>query len=153
MRRGVPAMRGKLPADVPRGVTARSSRQHCACPGLLQIERLPCVTRGALSPLEAGMRQSVVLTALFLSTLPLTATPAAGQDLRAALPRTVTAEDYARAEGMLSAATTPLVLGGTVRPTWLPDGRFWYRTQTASGAEFVLVEPDRRRRIPAFDRE
>ncbi|HEY2018638.1 MAG TPA: DPP IV N-terminal domain-containing protein [Bryobacteraceae bacterium] len=47
--------------------------------------------------------------------------------------------------------TTPLVYGGSVRPSWLPDERFWYRNTTAAGTEFVLVDPARGTRQPAFD--
>ena len=47
--------------------------------------------------------------------------------------------------------TTPLVLRSGVRPTWLPDERFWYRVTTAEGAEFVLVDPVKGTRAPAFD--
>jgi len=52
-----------------------------------------------------------------------------------------TAEDYARAEKMLAYNTGPLVDRSGVRPTFLPDGRFWYRVMTATGSEFVLVDP------------
>jgi dipeptidyl aminopeptidase/acylaminoacyl peptidase len=65
----------------------------------------------------------------------------------------VTAADYARAEQFLRQRTAPLVLRASVRPTWLPDGRFWYRNDIAEGAEFVLVDPARRRRARAFDHE
>ena len=49
----------------------------------------------------------------------------------AAAPPALTAGDYARAERYLAANTTPMVLRSGVRPTWLPDGRFWYRITTA----------------------
>lgn len=65
--------------------------------------------------------------------------------------RALTAEDYARAEKFMSYNTAPLVLRAGVRPTWLPDGRFWYRVTTENGAEFVLVDPARGTRGPAFD--
>jgi dipeptidyl-peptidase-4 len=52
-----------------------------------------------------------------------------------------TAEDYARAEKMLSYKTAPLVDRAGVRPVWLPDGRFWYSVSTAQGQEFVLINP------------
>jgi len=57
-------------------------------------------------------------------------------------PAALTAADYARAERFMSYNTTPLVLHGGVRPTWLPDGdeRFWYRTTTENGPEVFLVE-------------
>lgn len=53
----------------------------------------------------------------------------------------LTAADYARAEKMLSYNTAPLIDRGGVRATWLPDGRFWYRTFTPTGTEYVLVNP------------
>ena len=65
--------------------------------------------------------------------------------------KALTAEDYARAEKLLSYNTASLVLRAGVRPTWLPDGRFWYRVTTEAGAEFVLVDPARGTRAPAFD--
>lgn len=64
----------------------------------------------------------------------------------------VTKEDYARAEKFLAYSTTPLVSHGAVRPTWLPGGdRFWYRDAVEGGSEFVLVDPARGTRAPAFD--
>ena len=63
----------------------------------------------------------------------------------------LTADDYRRAEGFLGYRTTPLVMNAGVRPTFLPDGRFWYRTQRPEGPEFVLVDPVRRTKAPAFD--
>ena len=53
----------------------------------------------------------------------------------------LTADDYARAEKMLVYNTSPLVDRSGVRPTWLPDGKFWYMVLTATGREFVLVNP------------
>ena len=65
--------------------------------------------------------------------------------------RTLTAEDYARAEKFMGYNTNPLVLHAGVRPVWLPDDRFWYRATTANGTEFILVDPSRGTRAPAFD--
>ena len=63
--------------------------------------------------------------------------------------RVVTAADYARAErSMTNTAVTQLAASGQVTPYWLPDNRFWYRT---SGGEFILVNPARKTRAPAFD--
>lgn len=56
-------------------------------------------------------------------------------------PKALTANDYARAEKMLGYNTSPLVDRGAVRPTFLPDGKFWYRAMTPTGSEFVLVNP------------
>jgi dipeptidyl-peptidase 4 len=53
----------------------------------------------------------------------------------------LTAIDYARAEKMLSYNTGPLIDRNGVRPTFLPDGRFWYRVLTPTGSEYVLFNP------------
>lgn len=55
-----------------------------------------------------------------------------------------TAEDYARAERVLDANLRGKVPNATVRPHWLPGGRFWYQRADASGhSEVVLVDPAR----------
>ncbi len=56
-------------------------------------------------------------------------------------PPALTAADYARAEKMLAYNTAPLVDRAGARPTFLPDGRFWYRVLTATGSEYVLINP------------
>ncbi len=66
-------------------------------------------------------------------------------------PRALTAADYGRAERALAPATSPLVYGATVRPTWLPNDRFWYRTTTAGGSQFILVDPAKGTRALSFD--
>jgi dipeptidyl-peptidase 4 len=53
----------------------------------------------------------------------------------------LTAADYARAEKMLSYSTAPLIDRSGVRPTFLPDGRFWYQVLTPTGREYVIVNP------------
>ena len=58
----------------------------------------------------------------------------------------LTADDYARAEKFLSWKTAPLVFRASVRPAWLDGERFWYRNSTPGGAEFVVVDPDKRTR-------
>src|SRR5262245_952677 len=65
--------------------------------------------------------------------------------------RTLTADDYARAEKFMGYNTNQLVLHGSVRPTWLPDDRLWYRVATENGNEFILVDPTRGTRSAAFD--
>ena len=86
-----------------------------------------------------------ILVITFVVAAPLAAQPAA------APPRVLTTDDYARAERFMPYNTTPLVSNGSVRATWLPDGRFWYRNQIASGTEFILVDTARRTRGAAFD--
>jgi dipeptidyl aminopeptidase/acylaminoacyl peptidase len=71
--------------------------------------------------------------------------------LAAQQPRQLTAEDYARAERFLGANAAPLVTGTGVRPTWLADGRFWYRTTVPNGSAFFVVDPSRRTREAIFD--
>ena len=67
--------------------------------------------------------------------------------------RALTVEDYARAERFLAETATPLVTGIPGTPRWLEDGRFWYRTTTASGPVFLMVDPARKTRVPAFDHQ
>jgi dipeptidyl aminopeptidase/acylaminoacyl peptidase len=95
------------------------------------------------------MRMHRVAIALVALAAPLSS-PCSAQAVAQA-PRQFTAEDYARAERFLGANTLPLVTGIGVRPTWLDDGRFWYRTSVASGNAFFVVDPARRTREALFD--
>ncbi|HEY9479919.1 MAG TPA: DPP IV N-terminal domain-containing protein [Gemmatimonadaceae bacterium] len=63
----------------------------------------------------------------------------------------ITAADYDRAVRFLRPNVDPLVIGGEVVAHWLPDGRFWYRSEVVGGHEFVMVNPARKGRAPAFD--
>lgn len=89
----------------------------------------------------------------FAVVLGLMAGPLTAQEPVPYAPAVVTTEDYAAAERFLSAQTSPLVLGGSVRPTWMEDGRFWYRNRIAEGTEIVLVDPAAGTRGRAFDHE
>jgi dipeptidyl aminopeptidase/acylaminoacyl peptidase len=63
-----------------------------------------------------------------------------------------TLADYQRGERLLNWNTNDLVAGDQVNPNWMNDGnRFWYRNNTGSGAEFMLVDPVRGTRGPVFD--
>src|SRR2546426_4197708 len=93
--------------------------------------------------------RAVVLTALVAIVLPSTA--AGAQQPGTAALRALTAADYARAERFMSYNTTPLVFRAGIRPTALPDDRFWYRNAIPEGIEFVLVDAARRTRARAFD--
>ncbi len=53
----------------------------------------------------------------------------------------LTEADYARAEKMLGYGTAPLVDRNGVRPVFMPDGRFYYQALTATGSEYVLIDP------------
>lgn len=60
-------------------------------------------------------------------------------------------DDYKRAENFLSYNTQKYIDRGTVIPNWLAGDKFWYRTLTAEGSEFVLVDPAKGKRSAAFD--
>ena len=76
----------------------------------------------------------------------LIAAPAARAQQRA-----LTSADYDRAVKMLSFNVNPLVVGGRVDATWLPDDRFYFRNTTASGSEWRLVDPAKKTSRPLFD--
>lgn len=63
----------------------------------------------------------------------------------------LTTADYERAEKFMAYNTGPLLDRGPVRANWLPDERFWYRAMTPTGSEFILVDPAKGTRAPAFD--
>ena len=65
--------------------------------------------------------------------------------------RAFTAADYERAEKVMAYNTTSLVYRSGVRPNWLAGERFWYRVTTPEGSEFVMVDPAKGTRQPAFD--
>lgn len=65
----------------------------------------------------------------------------------------LTAADYQRAEKMMGYNTSSLIDHASVRPNWLSNDRFWYRVLTAQGSEFVLVDPARGSKAPAFDHQ
>ncbi len=63
----------------------------------------------------------------------------------------ITAHDYARAERFLSYHVTPLVDQASVNVTWLPNGQCWYVQQTVAGNQYLLVDPAKRTKKPAFN--
>ena len=63
----------------------------------------------------------------------------------------LTTEDYAQAEKFMAYNVNPLVYHGVSRPTWMEDGRFWYRDSGPDGVTFVLVDPAKGTKAPAFD--
>ena len=95
-------------------------------------------------------RHTLVVPAVLAIALVMAA-PVRAQERAAAAPKALTAADYAQAEKWMGYNVTPLVFRSGVRPTWLPDDRFWYRNAIAEGSEFVLVDPAKRTRRPAFD--
>lgn len=59
---------------------------------------------------------------------------------------------YTRAEQLLPWNTATRITGDASEPTWYPDStRFWYRTRTADGMQFVLVDAARNSRGVVFD--
>ncbi|HEY0995985.1 MAG TPA: DPP IV N-terminal domain-containing protein, partial [Gemmatimonadaceae bacterium] len=86
-----------------------------------------------------------MLRSIRLLSFAVLATPAV---VAAQQPRRAAADDYARAARFLSYNVNPLVSGVNVRPTWLPDGRLWYRnTVPGGGSEVILIDPARGARI------
>jgi len=66
-------------------------------------------------------------------------------------PKQYATEDYAAAERFMSYNVNPLAYQGVVRAQWLGDGRFWYRDANTTGVTYVLVDPAKGTRSPAFD--
>ena len=63
-------------------------------------------------------------------------------------------EAYQSAENLLGHRRHRLELRSAVRPHWIDNGeRFWYRVETEFGGEYVVVDPQRGERGPAFDQE
>jgi dipeptidyl aminopeptidase/acylaminoacyl peptidase len=79
---------------------------------------------------------------LLCATLLLQAAPGRAQEM---------ATRYARAESMLGRNAKALVYGAEVEPNWMEGGRFWYRNRLRGGFEFIVVDPARATREPAFD--
>ncbi|MGD0796348.1 MAG: DPP IV N-terminal domain-containing protein [Acidobacteriaceae bacterium] len=65
--------------------------------------------------------------------------------------RVYTAADYARAGSFLNSNVDRLVYHSVEQVEWLGDGRFWYRDAGPDGVTFVLVDPARGVKGPAFD--
>ena len=89
------------------------------------------------------MKNRLAFLTIFVVTLPL-----GGQEQPT---RRLAAADYVRAERTLRGHTTPLVLGASVRPTWVSGERFWYQNLFPLGLEFVVVDADAGTRARAFD--
>ena len=83
---------------------------------------------------------------LFLSAVLVLAVTA-----RAQQGGTLTDNDYAHAETLLSYGTAPLIDHELGRPNWFSGDRFWYRVLTAQGSEFIVVNPAKGSRAAAFD--
>lgn len=82
---------------------------------------------------------------LFLVAITVAAIPQFVQQLSLGV------EDYRHAEKFMGYATDSLVHRSAVHPSWLPDGRFWYRNSIPEGSEFVVVDPAKGIRQAAFN--
>jgi dipeptidyl-peptidase-4 len=67
--------------------------------------------------------------------------------------RQYTTQDYAAAERFMGYNVNPLAYKGVVRAQWLDDGRFWYRDADSDGVTYILVDPAKGTRAPAFDQD
>ena len=65
--------------------------------------------------------------------------------------RQYTDADYAAAEKFMSYNVNPLAFKGQVNAQWMGDGRFWYRAVDESGITYMVVDPAKGTRAPAFD--
>ena len=69
----------------------------------------------------------------------------------AAQGRTLSADDYARAERFMSYNTAPLVDHAVQKVDWLDDGHFWYVDHDADGDHFVRMDAASGKTAPLFD--
>ncbi|SFH00971.1 S9 family peptidase [Pedobacter insulae] len=67
--------------------------------------------------------------------------------------RSLTDKDYERAEKFMAYNTESLIDKANLRPNWLAGDRFWYSIATAQGTNFVLVDPAKKGKLPAFDHQ
>ncbi len=91
-------------------------------------------------PREAHWISGPIVALVVLFTLGVGVSPAAAQ------------VDYNRAEQLLGWHASRALQDHEVNPNWIHDSdRFWYRVARSEGHEFMLVDPEARRRGPAFD--
>lgn len=63
-----------------------------------------------------------------------------------------TLEDYQRAQKFLPGNLRHIAYIADVGPHWIENtNRFWYRKSSPSGSEFILVDAEKKTRVPAFD--
>src|SRR5206468_11461985 len=66
-------------------------------------------------------------------------------------PRTLSADDYARAERWMNYNVTGLVHHTVGGVQFLPDGRVFYRDPSDKGVAYMLAEPVHGKQVAAFD--
>lgn len=64
---------------------------------------------------------------------------------------TLSRQAYEHATNFLGFNTEPLVYRNSIRPNWMAGDKFWYAVSTKAGTEFVLVDPAKKKKGPAFD--
>ena len=78
-------------------------------------------------------RITITSVLIFLSASAVTAQPGD--------KKIYTAADYEQATKFLGFNTNKLVDRSNISPNWLDDGRLWYSVNTATGKEYVLINP------------
>src|SRR5512138_1339969 len=63
----------------------------------------------------------------------------------------LTTKDYANAENMLGYNTQQFIDRGNVNANWYAPDKFWYRTLTPDGSEFIVVDAAKGNKTAAFD--
>ncbi|MBT2116514.1 DPP IV N-terminal domain-containing protein [Dyella sp. LX-66] len=91
------------------------------------------------------MDGSRLLGALVVSAL------SSGVAAQAAPARTLTADDYARAESFMYYRAGPLIDHAVTSASWLDDGHFWYRDHDAQGDHYLRMDAATGKAEPAFD--
>ena len=87
---------------------------------------------------------------LFAISMSFSAHMAAARPQEAGSPHAITSADYAHAEKFMGYNTNPLVYHA-VHPEWTADERLWYRDAGPEGDKFVLFDPAKLTKEPAFD--
>jgi len=67
--------------------------------------------------------------------------------------KSLTEQDYARAEQFLSYNIEPLVDGIAVRPNWTTTEQLIYLAANKNGNEFLRLDPIKKTKVPAFDHQ
>ncbi|HUH62893.1 MAG TPA: DPP IV N-terminal domain-containing protein, partial [Terracidiphilus sp.] len=83
----------------------------------------------------------------------LAITAALGAASAAQTSRQFTAQDYAAAEKFMPYNINPLAYKGQVEAHWADDARFWYRAVDDNSVSYILVDPAKGTRGPAFDQD
>ena len=83
--------------------------------------------------------------------VPVSAQPVSAQPVSMQPGRVYADADYAQAEKFMPYNTNPLVLHVVRSPTWMTDGRMWYRDAGTKGNTIMLVDPVTGTKRPAFD--